>query len=115
MLGSSINILLQRGGNKYTNWIQVNEADIIESEQGVVAADDGRCSEVGASFLRQNGHAVDAAVATALCLGVVYPVSSGIGGGGFMVLRSSSTSQTHAFDFRETAPLAASEVLNLFS
>ncbi|KAJ0487990.1 putative aminoacyltransferase, Glutathione gamma-glutamate hydrolase [Helianthus annuus] len=75
----------------------------------LVAADDARCSEIGASVLQEGGHAVDAAVATALCLGVVNPMASGVGGGGFMVVRSADTSQTLAFDFRETAPLAASE------
>ncbi|KAE9585693.1 hypothetical protein Lal_00009838 [Lupinus albus] len=93
------------GREKYNEGV----TNIVESEAGVVAADDGRCSEVGASILRQGGHAVDAAVATALCLGVVFQVSSGIGGGSFMVVRSSSTSQTDAFDMRETAPSAASQ------
>ncbi|XP_043711893.1 glutathione hydrolase 3-like isoform X2 [Telopea speciosissima] len=83
--------------------------DVAESENGVVAADDGRCSDIGVSVLKDGGHAVDAAVATALCLGVVNPMSSGIGGGAFMVVRSSSTSQAEAFDMRETAPLAASK------
>ncbi|KAF9616013.1 hypothetical protein IFM89_027952 [Coptis chinensis] len=83
--------------------------DVVESEHGVVAADDGRCSEIGASTLRQGGHAVDAAVATALCLGVVNPMSSGIGGGGFMIVRSSSSQTAQAFDLRETAPLAATK------
>lgn len=87
-----------------------SNTEIIESENGVVAADDGRCSEIGASMLRQGGHAVDAAVATALCVGVVNPMASGIGGGAFMVIRSSSTSKAEAFDMRETAPLAASQV-----
>lgn len=104
-----------RGGNKYDKRIGANtDADIVESDQGVVAADDGRCSEVGASILRQGGHAVDAAVATALCVGVVNPMASGIGGGAFMIVRSSSTSQTQAFDMRETAPLAASQVHKFF-
>ncbi|CAL0321881.1 unnamed protein product [Lupinus luteus] len=58
----------------------------------------------------KGGHAVDAAVAAALCLGVVSQASSGIGGGSFMLLRSTSTSQTHAFDMRETAPSASSQV-----
>ena len=110
--GSNIVVWLQRRGEKHGEWFKGNEDDIVESNEGVVAADDGRCSEVGASFLRQNGHAVDAAVATALCLGVVNPMASGIGGGGFMIVRSASTLQTQAFDMRETAPLAASEVWN---
>lgn len=100
-----------REGNHNSARFKVRGADIVESEQGVVAADDGRCSEIGASMLRQGGHAVDAAVATALCLGVVNPMASGIGGGSFMIVRSSATSQTQAFDMRETAPLAASQVM----
>lgn len=98
-----------RGGKNYSERIEVNNAEIVESEQGVVAADDARCSEIGASTLRQGGHAVDAAVSTALCVGVVNPVGSGIGGGAFMIVRSSSTSKTQAFDMRETAPGAASQ------
>ncbi|KAJ1394475.1 Nucleophile aminohydrolase, N-terminal [Sesbania bispinosa] len=59
-------------------------------------------------MLRLGGHTFDAAVATTLCLGVVFSTSSGIGGGAFMVFQSSSTSQTQAFDMRETAPLGFS-------
>lgn len=100
-----------RGANNYNEGnFKINDSDIVESEKGVVAADDARCSEVGASILRQGGHAVDAAVATTLCLGVVNSMASGIGGGGFMLVRSSATSQTQAFDLRETAPIAASQV-----
>ncbi|XXG55081.1 hypothetical protein AAC387_Pa03g2811 [Persea americana] len=85
------------------------QAGVVESEFGVVAADDGRCSDIGVSVLRSGGHAVDAAVATALCLGVVHPMSSGIGGGSFMVVWSSATSKAEAYDMRETAPMAASQ------
>ncbi|KAI3714684.1 hypothetical protein L6452_21643 [Arctium lappa] len=88
---------------------RVQAGDAVESMDAVVAADDARCSEIGASVLRAGGHAVDAAVAAALCLGVVNPMGSGVGGGGFMIVRSAATSQTQAIDFRETAPLAASE------
>ncbi|XP_021723488.1 gamma-glutamyltranspeptidase 3-like [Chenopodium quinoa] len=107
-------------GSTKTSWLvnneqklngkpQVDVPEIVESGKGIVAADDRRCSEVGALMLRLGGHAVDAAVATALCVGVVNPMASGIGGGAFMVVRSASTSEALAFDMRETAPLAASE------
>lgn len=110
IFGGDVTCWVLRGVNKQSERFEVNIADIVESEQGVVAADDGRCSEIGASMLRQGGHAVDAAVATALCVGVVNPAGSGIGGGGFMIVRSSSTSKTQAYDMRETAPSAASKV-----
>nr|BAQ21911.1 gamma-glutamyl transpeptidase [Allium sativum] len=84
-------------------------SDAVESEKGVVAADDGYCSEIGASVLRKGGHAVDAVVATAICEGVRHPMSSGIGGGAFMVVRSAKDGKALAFDARETAPLAASK------
>jgi len=35
---------------------------------------------VGGAVLQEGGGAVDAAVATALCLGILHPYSSGVGG-----------------------------------
>ncbi|KAI3422885.1 uncharacterized protein J3R85_011621 [Psidium guajava] len=108
VVSGDINAWALGAQSKYGGSIQ-NNAIVVESKEGVVAADDGRCSEIGVSMLRKRGHAVDAAVATALCVGVVNPMASGIGGGAFMIVRSSSTSKTEAYDMRETAPLAASQ------
>ncbi|XP_072971592.1 glutathione hydrolase 1-like [Typha angustifolia] len=82
--------------------------EVITSPHGAVATDDGRCSGVGRDVLRDGGNAVDAAVAAALCLGVVSPASSGIGGGAFMLVRLADGT-AKAFDMRETAPILASE------
>ena len=61
-------------------------------EHGAVAADHPTCSRVGLSILRDHhGNAVDAAVATVLCLGVANPSSSGIGGGAFLLIHSSGS------------------------
>ncbi|XP_068649273.1 glutathione hydrolase 3-like [Aristolochia californica] len=97
------------GRDGLPSWEKIKRKDrnVAESEVGVVAADDSRCSSIGVSVLKEGGHAVDAAVATALCLGVVNSMSSGIGGGGFMVLRDGQTGRSQAFNFRETAPSAA--------
>ncbi|TYJ08248.1 hypothetical protein E1A91_A11G061300v1 [Gossypium mustelinum] len=82
------------------------------AHRGAVATDDGRCSKIGVDVLRIGGHAVDAAVAASLCLGVVSPASSGIGGGAFMLLREAN-GKAQAFDMRETAPLKAS--MNMYA
>lgn len=65
-------------------------------------------TEAAAQMLAQGGHAVDAAIAAHLVLGLVEPESSGIGGGGFMVVYEREDKQVHFLDGRETAPAGAS-------
>jgi gamma-glutamyltranspeptidase/glutathione hydrolase/leukotriene-C4 hydrolase len=50
---------------------------------------------------------VDAAIGSALCIGVVSSHSAGIGGGGMMVIYNGTAAET--IDSRETAPAAATE------
>jgi len=83
--------------------------EVIIAHHGAVATDDRRCSKIGMDVIQEGGHAVDAAVAAALCLGVVSSASSGIGGGAFMLLRLAN-GVAKAFDMRETAPHLASKV-----
>ncbi|MBR9989561.1 MAG: gamma-glutamyltransferase [Gemmatimonadetes bacterium] len=77
----------------------------------MVATDAPLATGVGVQVMRDGGNAVDAAVATAFALAVVYPEAGNVGGGGFMVTRMADGS-TAALDFREKAPLAASR--NMF-
>ncbi|KAG8379073.1 hypothetical protein BUALT_Bualt07G0050300 [Buddleja alternifolia] len=81
----------------------------IIARNGVVATDETKCSKIGRDMLVQGGHAVDAAVAATLCLGVISPAYSGLGGGGFMLVRSAE-GDAKVFDMREMAPGRAFKV-----
>jgi gamma-glutamyltranspeptidase / glutathione hydrolase len=86
-------------------WPYAQGAPSPESARGMVATDAALATRIGAEILASGGNAVDAAVAAALALAVVFPTAGNIGGGGFLVARIGGKS--YALDFRETAPAAA--------
>ncbi len=73
---------------------------------GAVASVNLLATAEGTRVLRDGGNAVDAAVAAAAVLGVAEPFSSGIGGGGFMVIYDARHHRVSTIDSRETAPEA---------
>ncbi|WP_419730246.1 gamma-glutamyltransferase [Lichenicola sp.] len=82
----------------------------VYGRHGMVVTAQKLASEVGAGILRQGGNAVDAAVAVAYALAVVYPAAGNIGGGGFMTLRQPDGTALF-LDFREHAPLAGTATM----
>jgi gamma-glutamyltranspeptidase len=85
----------------------IEQSSIDNIYSGAVATDHPICSQIGLKILQNyQGNAVDSAIATALCLGVANPSSSGLGGGHFMMVHMNNV--TEFIDSRETAPLASS-------
>lgn len=73
----------------------------------MVVSESEQAAGAGLEILKGGGNAVDAAVATALAVGVTNPASCGIGGGGFMLIYIAKDRAFYALDYRETAPLKA--------
>ncbi len=82
----------------------------VHGAHGMVVTAQALASEVGADILRRGGNAVDAAVAVAYALAVVYPAAGNIGGGGFLTLHQPD-GRAFFLDFREHAPLAATPTM----
>jgi len=79
----------------------------VVARQFMIAAANPLAVGAGHAMLARGGSAVDAAIAAQLVLGLVEPQSSGIGGGGFMLVHDAASRKLVAYDGRETAPAAA--------
>ncbi len=84
----------------------------VTADSGMVVSSHHLASKVGMDILKNGGNAVDASIATAFALAVTLPSAGNIGGGGFLVYHGADGYVT-AFNFREKAPLAATELMFL--
>lgn len=77
-------------------------------QQAAVATPHPAATVAGLETLANGGNAFDAAAAIAAALAVAEPYGSGLGGGGFFLLRQAGAQPTYRFlDARERAPKAA--------
>ncbi|MBI2803960.1 MAG: gamma-glutamyltransferase [Planctomycetes bacterium] len=88
-----------------------------EHKNGIVVAVSEPGADAGLAILKRGGNAVDAAIATAFAQAVTHPAAGNIGGGGFMVVHSPSSSPrlrgrlATVIDYREVAPAAATRTM----
>jgi len=73
----------------------------------MVATQEAVATRVGVQILQAGGNAIDAAVAVGFALAVTLPRAGNLGGGGFMLIHHAVGNTTHALDYREIAPAAA--------
>jgi len=84
----------------------------VRARHGMVVSVHHLAADAGLGILEEGGNAIDAAVATGFALAVVNPAAGNIGGGGFMLIRDHS-GKTIFLDYREKAPLAATQNMYL--
>jgi gamma-glutamyltranspeptidase/glutathione hydrolase len=93
-----------------TNVLSYRGEQPVHAQHGMVVSVHHLASDAGVEILREGGNAVDAAVATGFALAVVHPIAGNLGGGGFLLLRTHDGKSTF-IDYREKAPLAATETM----
>jgi len=81
----------------------------VKSDSYAVASRHHLATDIGMKVLEEGGNAIDAAVAVAFALAVVNPSAGNLGGGGFMLIHLADKNETLSIDYRERAPIKASE------
>lgn len=77
---------------------------VVLARNGIVATSHPLAAQVGLDILRQGGNAADAAIAVNAMLGVVEPMSCGIGGDLFAIYWDSKTKKLHGLNASGRSP-----------
>lgn len=76
------------------------------AEHGMVASAQPLCTQAGVETLRKGGSAVDAAIATNACLGLMEPTANGLGGDLYAILWDPAQKKVVGLNASGRAPLA---------
>src|SRR6266700_451955 len=77
---------------------------MVISKNGIVAAESPLAAQAGVRILERGGNAVDAAVAANAVMGVVAPMSNGIGGDLFAIVHDITTGSIHGLNASGWSP-----------
>ncbi|CAF3355169.1 unnamed protein product [Rotaria socialis] len=90
----------------------INGSSILgKYSRAAVTVDNGECSKIGRQILEKNGTTMDAALAAAICNGVMNGHSMGIGGGCAILIYSKKRKRAFSLIGRERAPYAANATM----
>ncbi|XP_044014151.1 glutathione hydrolase 1 proenzyme-like [Aphidius gifuensis] len=78
-------------------------------KKAAVCAGADECAEIGLSILKKGGTAVDSAIATMICNGLVHMHIAGYGGGFFMTIYQSDTKKVSFLNAKEESPKETTE------
>jgi gamma-glutamyltranspeptidase/glutathione hydrolase len=83
---------------------RVQGRSMVVSRSGIVASEHPLASQAGAMVLAEGGSAVDAAIAANAVMGVVAPMTCGMGGDLFAIVRDAKTGEVHGLNSSGWAP-----------
>jgi gamma-glutamyltranspeptidase/glutathione hydrolase len=79
---------------------------MVITQDGIVAAESPLAAQAGVEILKHGGNAIDAAVAANAVMGVVAPMSNGIGGDLFAIVYEAKTGKLYGLNASGWAPAA---------
>jgi len=93
-------------GDRAEGWLSQSRSEVM-ARNGIVSTVQPLAAQAGATILKHGGNAIDAAVATAAALNVVYPANVGIGGDLFAIIYIASENKIYELNASGIAPSGA--------
>jgi gamma-glutamyltranspeptidase / glutathione hydrolase len=90
-------------GDRMEGWLQQTRSEVM-ARNGIVSTVQPLAAQAGLRMLQQGGNAIDAAVATAAALNVVYPANTGIGGDLFAIIYVAKEKKVYQLNASGIAP-----------
>src|SRR5688500_17935048 len=87
-----------------TSVSSVSAKEPVVARHGMVATTHPQAVDIGVEILRRGGNAVDAAIATNAAMGVMEPMSCGIGGDLFAIVWDNKTKKLYGLNAAGRAP-----------
>jgi gamma-glutamyltranspeptidase len=97
-ISASPAVLTRRAGVAHARAVTATRWPETRGTRGLVASPHRLASEAGLAVLRRGGNAVDAAVAAATTIAVVYPHMNSIGGDSFWLIHDGARGRLHALN-----------------
>ena len=96
----------QRQGAPQAPIERAQARSMVITQDGIVAAESPLAAQAGVEILRRGGNAVDAAIAANAVMGVVAPMSNGIGGDLFVIYYDAKSGKLYGLNASGPAPAA---------
>ena len=90
-------------GDRMEGWLPQTRSEVM-ARNGIVSTVQPLAAQAGLRILQQGGNAIDAAVATAAALNVVYPANVGIGGDLFAIIYVAKEHKVYQLNASGIAP-----------
>src|SRR6202049_3869337 len=90
-------------GDRSEGWLPQSRSEIM-ARNGLVTTVQPLAAQAGLQVLKQGGNAIDAAVATAAALNVVYPANTGIAGDLFAIIYIAKEHKVYQLNASGIAP-----------
>jgi gamma-glutamyltranspeptidase/glutathione hydrolase len=93
-------------GDRSEGWLQQSKSEVM-ARNGVASTVQPLAAQAGLRILEQGGNAIDAAVATAAAINVVYPANTGMGGDLFVLVYVAKENKVYQLNASGIAPSGA--------